>query len=78
MATATGGRERGEDVEALFRAGEGSKAVRLSQLGEGREGGGVQRRAVLGSGRAKRPVSVPNVGALRAAESFRGEVGAFI
>jgi len=72
-----GGRERGEDVEALFRPGE-SKAVRLSQLGEGREGGGVQRRAVLGSGRAKRPISVPNVGVLRAAESFRGEVGAFI
>jgi len=77
-AAATGGRERGKDVEALFSAGEGSKAVRLSQLGEGREGGGVQRRAVLGSGRAKRPVSVPNAGALRAAESFRGEVGAFI
>lgn len=77
-AAAVGRRETGEDVEALFRAGAGSKAVRLSQLGEGREEGGVQRRAVLGSGRAKRPVSVPNVGALRAAESFRGDVGAFI
>lgn len=78
-AAAVGRTEKGDDVEALFRAGAGGKAVRLSQLGgEGREGGGVQRKAVLGSGRAKRPISVPNVGALRAGESFRGEVGAFI
>lgn len=77
-AAAAGGREMGDEMETLFNAREGSQAVRLSQLREGREGGGVQRRAVLGSGKAKRPVSVPNVGALRAAESFRGEVGAFI
>ena len=77
-------------IEALFNAAEGSKAVRLSKLGEaterregvqsrGDESGGVQRRAVLGSQKAKRPVSVPNVFALRpVGESFRGEVGAFI
>lgn len=87
-----------KDVEALFAAGQGTKAARLSRLVEreeergrrmeeqarsGREdssgNGGLQRRAVLGSHRAKRPVSVPGrVGLEGGGKSFSGEFGAFL
>lgn len=87
-ALGAGMEEGGWDISALLRAGEGSRAQRLSALrdrdadsgiadrmeGEGEER--VGRRPYLGSQRAKRPVSVSNDGALKpAGRSLHGQFG---